>query len=386
MRSGWRSSRSRTRLNAAGAADTFRLLAGVSSECFYELAVEVDCGLRLAWADPRLVELTGYTVDELRRHGRLLRSGRRCRPAASCTAATSGSWSTSPAPIRYRLRRKSGELRWVQDHARAERAPGSDVVCRIVGTLADVSDSGWAAVARRAGARGGAARGDARGLPAVLDTRAHPVGREGQPRRWAAARACRPELSSLLPAAADLARLAGRGGGGAPAAALPPGLARRRRRADARGPAGPAGDDLVQVVAWPARCRRAVEHALEPGLLDALREPLLLVGPDRRILEVNSAFERLIGSARTELVGAAVVERLATTATASAWRRRWRPSPMAPNASAPGDSPAPARRGARVELRLRAMAPSPGRVEAVLIEAHRLDEQGSRRSATASAG
>ena len=44
-----------------------RPLAGLTRESFYELSVDVDvdCRLRLVWADPRLAELTGYTVDEL---------------------------------------------------------------------------------------------------------------------------------------------------------------------------------------------------------------------------------------------------------------------------------------------------------------------------------
>ena len=42
-----------------------------------------------------------------------------------------------PGPIRYRLRRKSGELRWLQDTARAERTREADVVARVVGTLAE---------------------------------------------------------------------------------------------------------------------------------------------------------------------------------------------------------------------------------------------------------
>jgi hypothetical protein len=45
--------------------DGLRLLAGLGHECLYELAVDVDCRLRLAWADPRLAELAGYEHDEL---------------------------------------------------------------------------------------------------------------------------------------------------------------------------------------------------------------------------------------------------------------------------------------------------------------------------------
>ncbi len=51
------------------AGESFRLLAGLSGDCFYELAVDVDCGLRLVWADSRLAEITGYQLDELQTLG-----------------------------------------------------------------------------------------------------------------------------------------------------------------------------------------------------------------------------------------------------------------------------------------------------------------------------
>ena len=281
--------------------------------------VDVDCGLRLAWADSRLAELTGYTIDELGAMGGFFALAA-AADLPELHRRNQRLLVNQPGPIRYRLRRKSGELRLVQDHARAERAPGSDVVCRIVGTLADVSDSGWAAVPRAVLEREAALLGETLGacLARARHPGADPLGRgsagsaDGHDPR-----ACRPEagLAAARRFAGPVARLAGRGGGGAPAAALPPGLARRRRRDDAGGGAGPAGRRPRPGGGVAGRCRRRRRPRAWPpstqGLLDALREPLLLVGQDRRIQEVNSAFERLVGSARTDLVGAAVVERLA---------------------------------------------------------------------------
>ncbi len=102
---------------SAGAAtegapgDGLRLLAGLGRECVYELAVGVDCRLRLSWADPRLAELAGYEPDELQALGgffglvaaadadELHRRNQRL-----LAGDTTG-------PVRYRLRRKSGESR-----------------------------------------------------------------------------------------------------------------------------------------------------------------------------------------------------------------------------------------------------------------------------------
>jgi diguanylate cyclase (GGDEF)-like protein/PAS domain S-box-containing protein len=119
--------------------DTFRLLAAVSRDCFYELTVEVDCRLRLVWADPRLVELTDYELDELRTMGGFF--GLVATADQSVLQRRNQRLLTDqPGPIRYRLRRRTGELRWVQDTARALRAADDDAVARIVGTLSDVSD------------------------------------------------------------------------------------------------------------------------------------------------------------------------------------------------------------------------------------------------------
>ena len=77
----------------------------VSRDCVYELVVDVDCRLRLTWADPRLVELTGYQADELETMGGSSAWWRRptwmgcsaatrpCSPAGPGRSATGcGSW------------------------------------------------------------------------------------------------------------------------------------------------------------------------------------------------------------------------------------------------------------------------------------------------------
>ena len=112
---------------------------GVSRDCFYELTVEVDCRLRLTWADPRLVELTGYELDELQAIGGFF--GVVAAADHNVVHRRNQQLLTGQAaPIRYRLRSKTGELRWVQDSARALRETEGAAVVRIVGTLADASE------------------------------------------------------------------------------------------------------------------------------------------------------------------------------------------------------------------------------------------------------
>ena len=363
-----------------GAGDTFRLLSGVSSECLYELAVDVDCGLRLVWADTRLAELTGYGVEELVAMGGFFALATTDLPELH--RRNQRLLINQPGPVRYRLRRKNGEVRLVQDHARAERASGSDLVARVVGTLVDVTDSGWSALPRATLEREAALLGETLGASlAVLDNHGRIL--------WAAERpdGLRREhvgqsLSALLTGRSldlwlDWLSEAA--------------VARQPLRCRLGWPAeggemqleallSPLGDGLVQVVSWPAAATAEPPHAgagFVRSLLDTLREPLLVMGPDQRILEVNGAFERLIGSQRAELLGAPVADRLGTPAT----RARLAAALTASVTSAERESrlalACTLRGGEReLELWLRALPLSSDRVQAVLIEAHRLDEKG----------
>ena len=102
-----------------------------------------------------------------------------------------------------------------------------------------------------------------------------------------------------------------------------------------------------------------------------------MVGPDLRVLQVNAAFERLLGGSRVELLGRPLADRLGTPATRdrigdSLARTLAGTEPEARLAVA-----CTVRGGEReLELRLGALAPVPGRVDALLIEAQRVDDRG----------
>jgi diguanylate cyclase (GGDEF)-like protein/PAS domain S-box-containing protein len=298
--------------------ESARLLAALSPACFYELAVEVDCRLRLTFADSRLFELTGYEPEELEAMGGFFAlvapsdAPELHRRNQRLLAGQGGS-------VRYRLRRKSGELRWVQDTARVERDPEGELVDRVVGTLEDVAES-WAdtlppAMLERQAAilrellgaslllldlNGRLHWADAR-LPEPLGDRLHQ--QVGQ------------SLGGLLPARPLGAWLDWLDEAASAEAPL---------RCRLPWPAGPGEvlldaclvavtDHLVQVVLWPPAAGGALAAGDRPfqTLLDGLREPLLVVGPDLRIRQANGAFERLIGRPCGELVGHALPERLA---------------------------------------------------------------------------
>ena len=304
----------------AGSAGTFRLMAGLAGECFYELTVGVDCSLGLAWADPRIGEITGYGLDELHAMGGFFGL---CAPgdAPELQRRNQRLLVNQPGPVRYRVRRKDGELRWVVDHARAERDPDGTMVRRVVGALVDASGRGSSGLPVAALEREAALLADTLAASLiVLDTAGtilwaseRPQAPFGRPLREQTGQG----LAALLPPRLRDQWLDWIG----EAAALHQPL-----RCRLGWPAGagqehvleallvPLSEQQVQVVLWPAGADGEEVPAARP-LLEVLREPMLLTGPDLTVAEVNGAFERLTGNRRAELLGRPATELLATAGT-----------------------------------------------------------------------
>ena len=379
---------------------TAGLLAALGQGCFYELAVDLDCRLRLASAGPGLGELTGYALDELGATGGFFAlaapgdRGQLHRRNQRLLAGLGGG-----GPVRYRLRRKSGELRWVEDTALPERDPETGLVVRVVGVLRDSGDLGRAAAAPALARQALAVLREAAGAALLLvDLQGRLRGVEGPPELTGLDRLrdrIGQPLSGPLGAARAAAwldwvdeaagasetvrcRLPWPGGGG-----------ERLLEASLAG----VGEELVQVILWapPEAARLAAAAAAAPGLqavLDALREPLLVVTPDLRVRAVNRALERLTGRGRAELVGAPVAERLAAPPARGALLSLLR-GVLARGAEGEARlALACSLRGGEGELELRVGAlPAEGRpAGALLIEARRVEEKGAVAAPAASDG
>jgi diguanylate cyclase (GGDEF)-like protein/PAS domain S-box-containing protein len=305
-----------------------RRLAGLTHECLYELAVEVDCRLRLVWADPRLAELTGYVAEELAELGgfvALVVEADRAELHRRNQRLLAG----QQAAARYRLRRKDGTIRVVRDTARPEWAPDGRAVVLVVGTLADLSAERAKTPLLPLLER------EAQLVAAALDAFALLLDGQGRV-RWAWGR----EIGSLT---ARLRAGVGQGLAGLlPAAAAEPWLDWLAEAAEAEGPVrfdlawaedGPDAavdlevtltafaEDLVQALVRTRAPRAATAGPPSPPsgasrpdarlVLDALREPLLLADLEGRVVASNAAFERLVGRSRAELAGSLVAELLA---------------------------------------------------------------------------
>lgn len=356
--------------------DTARLLAALGQGCFYELAVELDCRLRLVWADSRLAELTGHEPEELAAQGGFY--GLVLAPdRGELQRRNQRLLAGQTASVRYRLRRKNGEARWVLDTARPERDPESELVTRVVGTLTDLSGGWEEAPSAVVWARQAAVLRDAFGAALLLvDLQGH--------LRWAGPGP--PFAERLQEAGQPLAGILGARALAVwldwldeAAAAREPLRCRLPWPGEAEGEEtaleaclAAVGEQLVQVVAWPAAHGGAERPEV---LLDGLREPLLLAGGDLRVRAVNSPFERLTGRSRQELLGQSAAERLAAPSARADLAGALQRVLTAGEAEARLVVPCLARGGEQeLELRLSALPPRARPAEAVLVEAQRAGE------------
>src|SRR4051794_26199945 len=323
-----------------------RPLARLTRESFYELSGDVDCQLRLVWADPRLAELTGHTLDELHELGGffgLVAEANRADLQRRNQRLLAG----QQVVVRYKLKRKDGTPVCVRDTARPEWGPDGEVV-RILGAVVDLSAERAEAPVLQIVER------EAQLVAAALDAFVVLLDAQGQI-RWTGgtvgnglAERLRDNvgqnLAALLPGQALLVWLdwleeaaerkapvrfrftwtedeGGVGRTPTPASGLAEAPARRFD--DATAPGGgrelevlmtAMGEDLVQVVLRGVVDRPPLARggSVPSDLLDSLREPLLLLDPAWQIVTANDAFERLVGRVRAELAGTPVLEQVVT--------------------------------------------------------------------------
>ena len=293
----------------SASSDALRRLAVLSGEAFYELAVDVDCGLRLVWADPRIADLTGYTIDELIASGgffALVTPGDRAelrRRNQDLLAGRTGS-------VHYHLRTKSGELRRVRDQAHAERASDGDYVGRIVGTLAPSSEFPGTAISSAQLTREAVLLATITGgWLVLLDRDGRLVWSEEQTpgRRVEPIRVPRGQsLGLVFPGPLFDRWLDGLDQAASASQPLRSqlGWPTQQGEVSVEVVLTAVGNGLIQAAVWPAATPSPDAELQLPArhLLDALREPMLLLGADRRIQAVNGAFERMVGVPRDQLV------------------------------------------------------------------------------------
>jgi two-component system sensor kinase FixL len=127
----------------------FRAVSELVSDYAYAFRVEQDGTLTAEWVTDALVNVTGYTANELKSLGgweRLIHPDDLTIAEGQLTRLLSGEAYT----VEYRIVTKSGEQRWTRDYARPEWDEREQRVVRIYGAGQDITDRKRAKEAMRA--------------------------------------------------------------------------------------------------------------------------------------------------------------------------------------------------------------------------------------------
>ncbi len=120
-------------------ADRYRVISGLASDFFYCLAVRPDSPMNIVWVDGAYQQLTGYTVEEI------------CNSDDWATIiqpedlplvkqATQGILSNRQCTFEYRIKAKTGEQHWFQDHAQPVWSDKEKRVTSIIGAIKDITE------------------------------------------------------------------------------------------------------------------------------------------------------------------------------------------------------------------------------------------------------
>ncbi|MFO1037672.1 MAG: EAL domain-containing protein [Geminicoccaceae bacterium] len=299
-----------------GGGEPLHRFAGLTRALFYELAVDLDCRLRLEWCDPRLGDLLGRTTEDLVARGGFYDlvvaadAGELNRRNQRLLAGQAGT-------VTYRVRAPDGEIRLVEDSARPERPLDSGVVTRVVGALSDAGT-------RQTGGQLGLVENQGALLASCLGAVVCIVDAEGRI-RWVApepenevADLIRGQTGNMLaslfpPDAVDLwLDWAEEALAGHKVAAFDVELAVEGRPFRLAVRLTPVGEDVVQAVLWSDDSKTAPPAESPPdevrALLSALPNAALLVDADLAVAAANPEAASLLGYELGKLHGAGIAQ------------------------------------------------------------------------------
>lgn len=118
--------------------ERYRILSSLTSDMVYKLRVEPDESLVVEWISGALEKITGYTVDEVRfvELSRIVHADDLPLVQKGIATLLNGSASS----IEYRIKNKSGEIRWLSDHNQPIYDPVEKRVTHILGGMLDITE------------------------------------------------------------------------------------------------------------------------------------------------------------------------------------------------------------------------------------------------------
>jgi PAS domain S-box-containing protein len=116
----------------------YRTISELTSDYAYFLRITPDGSVVCEWVDERFTELTGYTLEALRRHGGW--SSLIHRDDLSIASQRQPCWLAGQTDIReFRIRTQSGNERWFRDYTCAVHDGSQPGVVRVYGAGQDIT-------------------------------------------------------------------------------------------------------------------------------------------------------------------------------------------------------------------------------------------------------
>jgi PAS domain S-box-containing protein len=120
-------------------ADRYRIISGLTSDFFYCLAVQAHSPMNIVWVDGAYQKLTGYCAEEICNSDdwtAIIHP----QDLALVEEATQSLLSNQQCTFEYRIKAKTGEQHWFQDHAQPVWNDKEKRITSIIGAIRDITD------------------------------------------------------------------------------------------------------------------------------------------------------------------------------------------------------------------------------------------------------
>lgn len=120
-------------------ADRYRIISGLTSDFFYCLAVPPDGPMKITWVDGANQKLTGYTAEEICNSDDWI-TIIHPQDLSTVKKATQSILGNQQCTFEYRIKAKTGEQHWFQDHAQPIWSDKEKRVTSIIGAIQDITE------------------------------------------------------------------------------------------------------------------------------------------------------------------------------------------------------------------------------------------------------
>lgn len=120
-------------------ADRYRVISGLTSDFFYCLEVPPQGPMDIVWVDGAYQKLTGFTAEEICTSQEWIKIVHP-EDLPIIQKATQTILSNQQCTFEYRIKAKTGEQHWFQDHAQPIWSDKGKRVTSIIGAIQDITE------------------------------------------------------------------------------------------------------------------------------------------------------------------------------------------------------------------------------------------------------